>query len=115
MKKFMLIARDNELKDEFKDDSDREEFMKKFHAWTQDLIERKILIQADELSKPFKKVCKKTDETSISDGPFAETKETLTGYFLTQAENMDQILEITKSCPLLRFDNMEIYEIKGNN
>lgn len=40
---------------------------------------------------------------NVSDGPFAESKETVAGYFLLTVPNLDEALEIAKQCPTLRF------------
>jgi hypothetical protein len=37
----------------------------------------------------------------VTDGPFAETKEVLGGYYLIEARDLDQALEIAKLCPAL--------------
>jgi hypothetical protein len=37
----------------------------------------------------------------VTDGPFAETKEILGGYYLIDARDLDQALEIAKLCPAL--------------
>jgi hypothetical protein len=35
----------------------------------------------------------------VTDGPFVETKEVLGGYYLIEAKDLDQALEISKRCP----------------
>jgi hypothetical protein len=35
----------------------------------------------------------------VTDGPFAETKEALGGYYLIEAKDLDQALEVAKICP----------------
>jgi len=35
----------------------------------------------------------------VTDGPFTETKEVLGGYYLVEAKDLDQALEIAKLCP----------------
>ena len=35
----------------------------------------------------------------VTDGPFAETKEALGGYYLIDAKDLDQALAIAKLCP----------------
>jgi hypothetical protein len=35
----------------------------------------------------------------VTDGPFAETKEVLGGYYLVEARDLDHALEIAKLCP----------------
>jgi hypothetical protein len=35
----------------------------------------------------------------VTDGPFAETKEALGGYYVIEARDLDQALDIAKLCP----------------
>ena len=35
----------------------------------------------------------------VTDGPFAETKEALGGFYLIEARDLDHALEIAKLCP----------------
>ena len=35
----------------------------------------------------------------VTDGPFAETKESLGGYYLIEATDLDQALQVAKLCP----------------
>ena len=38
-------------------------------------------------------------ERIVTDGPFAETKETLGGYYLLEVENLDDAIEAAAECP----------------
>ena len=38
----------------------------------------------------------------VTDGPFAETKEALGGYYLIEADDLDQALAVAKLCPAPR-------------
>ena len=40
------------------------------------------------------------DETTVTDGPFAETKEQLMGFWIIEAANLDEALEWTRKAPL---------------
>jgi hypothetical protein len=40
------------------------------------------------------------DGGAITDGPFAETKEALGGYYLIQAGDLDEAIAIAKDCPM---------------
>ena len=46
----------------------------------------------------------------VTDGPFAETKEALGGYYLVEARDLDHALEIGKLCPA-RFGGVEVRPI----
>jgi hypothetical protein len=44
----------------------------------------------------------------VTDGPFAETHEHLGGYFLVNAENLDEAIRIADQIPGARFGTVEI-------
>jgi hypothetical protein len=47
-------------------------------------------------------------KTIVSDGPFAETKEVVGGYFLVDCKNLDQAIEIAERVPLASRGSVEI-------
>ena len=51
----------------------------------------------------------------IVDGPFAETKEALNGYFVFQAENHDEAVLIARECPALTHgESVELFELTSH-
>ena len=44
----------------------------------------------------------------VTDGPFAETREQLGGYFLIEAPNLDQAISIAARIPGARYGTVEI-------
>lgn len=51
-------------------------------------------------------------EMSITDGPFAETKEQLAGFYLVDADNLDQALEIAAGIPAARVGSVEVRPVR---
>jgi hypothetical protein len=49
----------------------------------------------------------------VTDGPFAETKEALGGYYLIEAADLDQALAVAKLCPA-RFGGVEVRPVMEN-
>jgi len=52
----------------------------------------------------------------VTDGPFAETREQLGGFFLIEAENLDKAIEIAGGIPAGRWGTVEIrpvIEVEG--
>ena len=43
-----------------------------------------------------------------TDGPFAETKEVLGGYYVLDCENLDQALEYAAKIPSAEFGSIEV-------
>jgi hypothetical protein len=47
-------------------------------------------------------------ETLVTDGPFAETKEQLGGYYLVEAKDADEALAIAARIPSARYGSIEV-------
>jgi len=47
-------------------------------------------------------------ERVLSDGPFAETKEQLGGYYLVEAKDVDEALKIAERIPSARYGSIEV-------
>jgi len=50
-------------------------------------------------------------ETTTTDGPFAETKEQLGGYYLVEAASLDDAIEVASRIPAARFGCIEVRPI----
>ena len=49
--------------------------------------------------------------TMTTDGPFAETKETLGGFYLIEAKDLDEALQLGAACPGARYGSIEVRPI----
>ena len=49
---------------------------------------------------------------SITDGPFAETKEQLAGFYLIDAANQDEALQIASKIPPARAGSIEVRPVR---
>jgi hypothetical protein len=47
-------------------------------------------------------------KTRIVDGPYADTKEQLAGYFFIEADNLDDAIKWAERCPSSRYGAIEI-------
>jgi hypothetical protein len=68
--------------------------MQKWMNWIQKLRNDGKYIAGDPLQAGGKVVS--SQRKIITDGPFAEGKEVVGGYFLIRAENLDQAVEMSK-------------------
>ena len=51
-------------------------------------------------------------KTLITDGPFAETKEFLAGFYLIDAESLDEAVDIAAKIPPARVGSIEVRPIR---
>jgi hypothetical protein len=47
----------------------------------------------------------------VLDGPFAESKEVIAGYFIIEAPDLDTAVKIASGCPNAEFGSVEVREI----
>ena len=68
------------------------------------------LILAQPLLEPHSAVTMRTDGNTVSatDGPFAETKEHLGGFYIIEAADMDEARRIVATDPILEYGCIEI-------
>ncbi|HEX2635576.1 MAG TPA: YciI family protein, partial [Gemmatimonadales bacterium] len=66
-----------------------------------ELVKAGIMLSGDGLrpSKFGKRIHFSGTERSVTDGPFAETKELVAGYWVWQVRSMDEAVEWAKRCP----------------
>ena len=71
-------------------------------AWFNRLTEQGKAIAGNPLEREGKIVSGKNGRV-VADGPFAESKEAIGGYFLLQVKNLDEAVAIAKECPGLAY------------
>lgn len=88
----------------------REEEIPKWNELFGWIAEHGLDVKGLELDDPLKaRVIRVRDgETVVSDGPFAETKEVLGGYFLADCKDLDQAIELAQRVPLASKGSVEI-------
>jgi hypothetical protein len=47
---------------------------------------------------------------STVDGPYIETKEVISGYFVVEADSMEEAVEMAKRCPAAAYGAVEVRE-----
>ena len=87
--------------------------MAEYGAFTEDAAKRGLL-QGGERLRPT------TDATTVrvrdgevltSDGPFAETKEQIGGYFVVECKDLDEAIELAAKIPAARGGSIEVRPI----
>ena len=49
---------------------------------------------------------------SVTDGPFAETKEQLAGFYLVDAKDLDQAIQLASKIPPARIGSIEVRPVR---
>lgn len=94
-------------------ESQRAEGLAAYAALNEELAASGELIVAEALAEPplAKRVTVRDGQTMTSDGPFAEAKEQLAGFYLLECENMDRAVEIAARLPEAPVAQIEVRPI----
>jgi hypothetical protein len=78
-----------------------EELLTKMGKYNEQLVEAGVMLAGDGLHPSSKgvRIRFSADERSVTDGPFAETKELIAGYWLWQCESMQDAIRWLKRAP----------------
>jgi hypothetical protein len=81
-----------------------------YAAYTEDIQKRGAMVGGSALARPTSAttVRVRNGNRVVTDGPFAETKEWLGGYYLIEVASLDQALEAAAMCPAAKYGSVEI-------
>ena len=85
--------------------------MAEYNAYTQMLRDRGALRRrrgAPADRRPRRRCAIRDGQTMTTDGPFAETKEALGGFYLIEAEDLDEALALGGACPGAKWGSIEV-------
>jgi hypothetical protein len=103
-------------------DSDREPapaeiaaMMTDYGAFNERLEARKAYVDGSRLAPATSATTVRVRDgrSVITDGPFAETKEWLGGYYVIEAASLDDALQIGADCPGAKYGSIEIRPLAG--
>ena len=89
--------------------------MREYNSYSQWLVDKGIFKAGEPLAPT-------TDATSVrvrdgrrlvTDGPFAETREVLGGYYIVECNDLDTAIEAAGRCPGARTGTLEVRPIVG--
>ena len=91
-------------------DEDRNQVMADYMAFTESIGKSGNLVAGDALqpTTTATTVRVRNGETLVTDGPFAETKEQLGGYYVIDANDADEALAIAARIPGAQHGSIEV-------
>ncbi|MDR3713731.1 MAG: YciI family protein [Puia sp.] len=108
MNQFLIIVRGSDHS------SATPEQMKKrldlFGEWVQKVLNGRFVSGAPLEDGDARLLKSKTEV--LTDGPFIESKEMISGYIIIQAGDIGEAVELTKECPLLGQFQLEVRKLK---
>ena len=108
--RYVLMICDPEARTPTLSASEMDAVLAEYAAFAGEMAERGIL-QGGERLRPTSDattVRVRDGEVLTSDGPFAETKEQIGGYFVVDCKDLDQAIEVASKIPGARHGSIEV-------
>lgn len=111
---FLIYSQENEW--EASSEKEKTAVINAYREIAREARAKGILEAGDELQPvtTATSVRVRNGKTLITDGPFAETKEQLGGYFILNCENLDEAIEWAQRFPTAKNGSIEIRPIVEN-
>ena len=105
---YMLLIYDNEKM--AMGEKERNALMGEYFAFTEETKKSGKLVAGDALQPTSTATTVRVREGKrlTTDGPFAETKEQLGGYYLVEAKDLDEAMALAANIPSARFGSIEV-------
>jgi hypothetical protein len=110
---YMLLVYGNERAAESTPREQMTEIINAYNAFTQSLRDASVWVASSRLRPTSAATTVRVAEgkTQVLDGPFAETKEQLGGYYLIDVPDLDAALSWASRCPGARYGTAEVRPI----
>lgn len=92
---------------------EQDQLMREYMAFTQDIVQAGKFKAGDPLepTSTATTVRVRDGKTTTIDGPFAETREQLGGYYIVEANDLDEAVNIAARIPGARTGSIEVRPI----
>jgi hypothetical protein len=113
MRYALLIYTDNELWQREVGEQGGPREMAEYGTYTQELLQSGAMKGGEPLqpTSTATTVRLRNGQRLVTDGPFAETKEALGGFYLIEARDLDEAIELAAKCPGARSGAIEVRPI----
>jgi hypothetical protein len=110
---YLLLIYQNEVEYAKNDQATNKKMLEEYGAFTQSIIQSGNFKGADRLqpTTTATTVRVRDGKTLTTDGPFAETREQLGGYYMIEAKDLDAAIAIAARIPSARMGSIEVRPI----
>ena len=108
--RYLCLIYDEEKRSNARSPKEAEAFTKEYFTFTEGIQKSGHYLGGNDL-QPVKNattVRVRSGRLSTTDGPFAETKEQLGGYYLIEAKDLDEATKIAARIPSARIGSIEV-------
>lgn len=111
---YLLLIYDDEKRWGTMSEEESGRYMQEYGAFTESVKKAGNLVASEALqpTSTATTVRVRDGKTMTTDGPFAETREQLGGFYLIEANNLDEALSIAAKIPSARLGSIEVRPVQ---
>ena len=111
--RYLCLIYDDEKKVATMSQGESDKFMGEYFAFTDDIKKSGHMIHGEALQpvQTATTVRVRNGKVSTTDGPFAETKEQLGGFYLIDAKDLNEAIQVASRIPSARIGSIEVRPI----
>ena len=115
--KYLCLIYDEEKKLFNMSKSEMDALMGEYFAFTRDIEKSGHLLGGNDLQPVASAttVRVRNGKVSTTDGPFAETKEQLGGYYLIEAKDLNEAIQVASRIPSAKLGAIEVRPVQEHN
>jgi hypothetical protein len=111
--KYMLLIYGDQAARAGMTEQDQQQEMQEYFAYNQELRTRGAMVSGESLMPVTAATTVRVRDSKMltTDGPFAETKEQLGGYYVITAKDLDEAIELAAKIPGAKHGSIEVRPI----
>jgi hypothetical protein len=111
--RYMILISGDEKSEPQASSADRDQVFAAYMKYTQDLQKAGVYLAGDALmpTATGARVAVRDGKRTIVDGPFAEAKEVIGGYYLIQVKSKEEAVEWASRCPGAHHGTVEVRHV----
>jgi hypothetical protein len=111
--KYLLLIADDESSMLAASPEEGAAMMAEYAVFSEEMAKRGVLVGGERLhfTSDATTVQVRNGEILTTDGPFAETKEQLGGYYVMDCKDLDEAIEVAAKIPSAQFGSIEVRPI----
>ena len=115
MPNYMLLLLDEPKNFANVSPAEMQAIVERYIAWGDQLKKSGKLVSSDKLTDDGgKRLTKQGGKLVVVDGPYAEAREVVGGYFVVRASGYEEAVAMCRDCPHLDFGIVDVREVESH-
>lgn len=107
---YVLLIYTDESGEARQNEAEQKAVMDAYFAFTKDIRDRGVYVAGEALhpTSAATTVRVQNGKTLTTDGPFAETREQLGGFYIVECKDLDEAIEVAAKIPGAKYGSIEV-------